>query len=294
MTADRSSLGRGGARRGPQWLARLTPLDRDSTPGRIAAQLRTAIVQGHLPPGSRLTEIPLAARLGVSRGPVREAIQRLIQEGLLLTRRRQGVFVADLDPAQIEDLYLARELLEAAAAERLALHPEASRLGVLRAALDRLRRAQTRRSWPQLVEADLEFHAALVASGGSVRLGRIFDTLSAETRLCLHRLQPFYPERGALVDEHAMILRAIEAGDARQAAILIRAHMREAAARLVSRPPPPGGGGETGASGPAPGALAAAAAAGGGLPTLARLRVPATGAGRPGRRRPPSPADQGG
>ena len=230
-----------GARPRSLALARLAPLDRDSTPSRIAARIRAAIVSGHLPPGTQLTEVPLAERLGVSRGPVREALQRLIQEGLLLSGRHQGTFVADLDPAQIEDLYLTRELLEAAAAERLAQQPGGRRLEALAAALEQLRRAEARGTWAKVVEADLGFHGALIATGGSIRLSRTFETLSVETRICLRRLEPFYPQMHDVVAEHEAVLGAIEAGDAPRANALVRAHMRDAAARLVGAASPPDG-----------------------------------------------------
>ena len=86
----------------------LEPLRRDSTPERIATQLRSGIVSGRLPPGQALREVEIARQLGVSRGPVREAFQRLIQEGLLEAHPARGVFVPQLTADDIADLYLAR------------------------------------------------------------------------------------------------------------------------------------------------------------------------------------------
>src|SRR5205085_9265531 len=75
----------------------LQPLALETAPERIADQVRASVLDGSLAPGTQLTEVQLAERLGVSRGPVREAMQRLIQEGLLRAERHRGVFVMELD-----------------------------------------------------------------------------------------------------------------------------------------------------------------------------------------------------
>ena len=74
----------------------LDPVDRESTPSIIARKLRNAISHGDLAPGTQLAEAELARELGVSRGPLREAMQRLTQEGLLLSIRNRGLFVIEL------------------------------------------------------------------------------------------------------------------------------------------------------------------------------------------------------
>jgi DNA-binding GntR family transcriptional regulator len=97
----------------------LEPLRRDSIPDRIATQLRSGIVTGRLPPGQALREVEIARQLGVSRRPVREAFQRLIQEGLLEAHPARGVFVPQRTADDIADLYLARGAVETTAAQLL-------------------------------------------------------------------------------------------------------------------------------------------------------------------------------
>lgn len=226
-----SSAVRGPA--GHSVLSRLSPIQRESTPSRIASEIRAAITDGRLSPGTQLTEIPLADRLGVSRGPIREAVQRLIQEGLLLSDRHRGVFVVNLEPAEILDLYLTREIIETAVGQRIALGvARHGALDGLKRALESLHVADASGGWKKVVEADLRFHATLVASGGTVRLRRTFDTLSVETRICLNRLEPFYPQRHQVVAEHEAIYRALETGDAAGVAQQIHQHMTESAVRL--------------------------------------------------------------
>jgi hypothetical protein len=78
-------------------LGRLGPVDRQTTAGAVASELQARTVDGTFAPGSRLGKMQLATRLGAVRGSVREALQRLVQEGLLENRRSHGVFVSVLD-----------------------------------------------------------------------------------------------------------------------------------------------------------------------------------------------------
>ena len=95
------------------------PLAQESTPSIIADKLRQAIRHGQLTPGAQLGEAELARSFGVSRGPVREAMQRLTQEGLLVPIRNRGLFVIDMTADDIRDMYLAREAVERAAARKI-------------------------------------------------------------------------------------------------------------------------------------------------------------------------------
>jgi DNA-binding GntR family transcriptional regulator len=213
----------------------LEPLRRDSTPERIAAQLRSGIVSGRLAAGQPLREVEVARQLGVSRGPVREAFQRLIQEGLLEAHPARGVFVPQLLAGDIADLYIARGAVETAAARLLAASGSAEALADLEAALAELQAAPAD-DWNVLVSLDLNLHEVLVRSTGSKRLARMFGTLAAETRLCMVALESFYPERADLVTEHAEIVQAIRRRDADAAAALLERHMTDSVRRLANEP----------------------------------------------------------
>ena len=89
----------------------------------VTERLRDGIVTGTLAPGTQLSEVELAHSFGVSRGPVREAIQRLVQEGLLRSEPHRGVFVPVLTDADVVDVYLARAALESAALRRFIATP---------------------------------------------------------------------------------------------------------------------------------------------------------------------------
>ena len=212
---------------------RFTPVRRDSTPALIAGQLREAVKDGRLAPGAQLSESQLSAQFGVSRGPLREAMQRLVQEGLLHSERNRGLFVKVLDAQDIEDVYLARSAVERAAAVLLARHRVTSDHTELRAACEQMARAARRQDKVGMSNADLQFHEVLVAQAASPRLIRMHQTLIVETRMCMAALQDTYRLPDDLVQEHLLILDALEAGDEALVLRRIEEHMQDALTRLA-------------------------------------------------------------
>jgi DNA-binding GntR family transcriptional regulator len=216
----------------------------------VGERIRADIIEGALRPGSQLNEVELAASFGVSRGPVREALQRLIQEGLLRSEPHRGVFVPVLEAADIDDIYLAREALETAALRRVT---GTSRALSSYKTLDRIVRAmesaEKSDDWSTVVSRDLDFHTALVAAADSPRLERMFTTVISETRLCLALLTTAYDRadlvqrRDDLVQEHRRILDLVHTGDVEGAVAVLKTHfeggkgtLKEGMAADASRP----------------------------------------------------------
>ncbi|MFW6091992.1 MAG: GntR family transcriptional regulator, partial [Actinomycetota bacterium] len=158
----------------------LEPVSRSTTAPIVADRIRTGIMDGTFPPGAQLGEANLAEQLGVSRGPIREALQRLIQEGLLYSEPHRGVFVSRLDGDDIEDIYLARGAVERAAVRVLLDRGEPEALAGLERLLERMAKAAQRDRWNAVADLDLQFHETLVAASGSERLVRMFSTLIVE------------------------------------------------------------------------------------------------------------------
>ncbi|HEX6195795.1 MAG TPA: GntR family transcriptional regulator [Jiangellaceae bacterium] len=193
--------------------AKISPVNRPTTASIIADRLRQGIMDGTFAPGTQLGEADLAERLDVSRGPVREALQRLIQEGLLRSVPHRGVFVIDLDADDIDDIYLARGAVERSAVRVLLENGTPKVFDRLDRLLERMAKAAKRDNWSVVADLDLKFHEALVESTGSKRLVRMFSTLIVETRMCMGELEQAYPARHAIVDEHRELFEAIRAGD---------------------------------------------------------------------------------
>jgi len=211
----------------------IEPLAQESTPSIIADKLRKAIGHGELKPGAQLGEADLARKLGVSRGPLREGMQRLTQEGLLVSIRNRGLFVTDMTPDDIRDMYLAREAVERAAIQKILCGDHASAGTALCAVADRMLAAD---GDPAAIgELDIEFHELLVRLAGSPRLSRMHQTSIIETRMCIHALEETYLAADARAIEHNNLGEAIRDGDAERAERLLIAHMDDAIERLVNR-----------------------------------------------------------
>jgi len=201
----------------------------------VTERLRAAIVDGSLEPGSQLSEVELANTFGVSRGPVREALQRLVQEGLLLSEPHRGVFVPVLTDEDVLDIYLAREALESAAIRSIVANDASAAASE---ALDRyvteMENAEAAGDWVAVGNFDLEFHVALVEASGSQRLQRMFSTVISETRLCLGALTSG-DGRGDLVQEHRQICDLMQQGKTDQALAVLGKHFDDAVVTLRRR-----------------------------------------------------------
>jgi DNA-binding GntR family transcriptional regulator len=212
---------------------RLAPLQIESTAALIATRIREGIFDGTFRPTGQLNEVQLAHELGVSRGPIREAFQRLIHEGLLRAERNRGVFVVALDEDSVRDVYLVRGVIERSAALAVAERQDPEALQGLGKIISAMTEAVDG-EWADLVATDLEFHQELVAAAGSPRLSRAFEPIYAESRLCLSHLEAYYEDRSVVVAEHRAILEAIRGDDTDLIERLISAHMTESAAKLTS------------------------------------------------------------
>jgi DNA-binding GntR family transcriptional regulator len=211
------------------------PVNQQSTAEMIADRLREAIMGGNLAPGAQLGEADLAAQFGVSRGPMREAMQRLLSEGLLFSIRNRGIFVIELTTADVIDIYRARTAIEGGA---LALILDGRR-DVAYAALgpsvaDMCACAETGDA-AGVSDADQAFHEALVDSADSPRLVRAARTLLIETRMCLGALQTAYSDLREQAHEHIELREAIGTGPVRRPRELMIEHMQDAVNRLISR-----------------------------------------------------------
>ncbi|GLZ08662.1 GntR family transcriptional regulator [Actinomadura sp. NBRC 104412] len=213
-------------------LGELEPVPRRSTVEIVYDELRTAILYGQLEPGEQLGEADLAGRLGISRGPLREAMQRLVQEGLLHSEPHRGLFVVTLDRSDVEDVYRARLAIERAACVLVMERNRGEAVARLTEALDHLVEAARERDRVKMSDADQAFHEVLVSSSGSPRLERMAQTLLVETRMCLNALQDTYPEPEELVEEHRRLVDAISDGEEERLLHLIEEHMLDSIERL--------------------------------------------------------------
>jgi DNA-binding GntR family transcriptional regulator len=216
----------------------LEPLVQESTASMIAARLRKAISDGELRAGEQLGEAELARALGVSRGPLREGMQRLTQEGLLISIRNRGLFVVELTADDVRDVYIARAAVERAAAAEIFAHDPAEAARELLAIAGRMAGADAAGDTAQVGELDIDFHNRLVSLAASARLSRTHRTLLTETKMCIHAMQTTYPSPDERVPEHREIAEAFTLDDPAIVDRLLITHMDDAVRRLLTVVPP--------------------------------------------------------
>jgi DNA-binding GntR family transcriptional regulator len=213
-----------------------TQIHRVTFASMVGERIRSNILDGTLPPGSQLNEVELASSFGVSRGPVREALQRLIQEGLLRSEPHRSVFVPVMTDQDIDDVYLAREALETAAIRRIArMGWSASAFKALDSIVSGMRKAADAGNWQTVANRDLDFHTELVSAAASPRLERMFTTVISETHLCLSVLTGTYNAHDDLVDEHRRVSELIRDDDADAAVAVLKKHFDDAVLTLKRR-----------------------------------------------------------
>lgn len=203
---------------------------------RVHDYLRQEILSNRLPPGTELQEVALSQALGVSRGPIREAIGRLATEGLVVVRPRRGAVVASLSKEEFLEAYQVREALEMLAVRLAVPRMQPEQRARLEELMERMSECAASDDVDGFFEANAEFHLALVEASGNSRLQDTYRQLVEQMRR--YRAGSLRL-RGSLkrsIAEHRTILRAIDAGDAERAAHLVSEHIRVPQRRLEAMP----------------------------------------------------------
>jgi DNA-binding GntR family transcriptional regulator len=196
--------------------------------------MREAILNGRLPPGARLIEDELAKMLDVSRSPVRQALARLEQEGLVVQEAHRGASVALISATDVEEIYSLRTALERLATTCVCEAETPADLAPLEAILQHfssIPRAEITRR--KVAELDIDFHDAIFRAAKHQRLYRGWQALRSQVMM-------FLLLRDALADdyldswgyEHQVLLDVIRSRDVAKAVVVSQAHIGSAHQRL--------------------------------------------------------------
>jgi len=196
----------------------------------VYTNLRDAISDGTLPPGERITQEDLAARLNVSRSPVLQALRLLKKDGLLEEAPGRGLIVTRLDPERISHLYQIRGALDALAA-RLAAERKQKISPVL---LERGRQVADGTDISAMIEADMAFHRAIYEASGNPLIADNALLHWIHFRLLMGAVLQRSGSRQGIWDEHQAIAQAINDGDAARAATLSEQHAEVARHALIT------------------------------------------------------------
>ena len=210
----------------------LSEINRISVADQVASILRRRILDGELPPGTALQELPMAASLGVSRNTVREATRILSLEGLLKRNAHRGVAVAQLSLEDVAEIYQLRHLLEIPAV--LAAKMEDSDvLAEMCTALEGYEEAVEGMDWVSAVRFDLHFHTLLIRFHRNRRLESFYQRLLGELRMGMVLVDLRHDDPGGLVPVHRRIYQLLTSGETSQCATLLAQHLRDSESRLT-------------------------------------------------------------
>lgn len=205
-----------------------TPLERDATFSRRTEEaVRSMILDGTLSPGERLNEVLIAQSLGISRGPLREAIQRLVGEGLVTVISHRGAFVRTFARREVEELYEMRSALEMYVARLVCQRASDAEVSELRALVDAAA-AEMSAAPDAPYPSDADLHSRLIDLAGNATLGRA--TVEAQRQISLaRRMSAQVPARAREAQgEHEELVAAFERRDEDAAAAAMRRHLDRA------------------------------------------------------------------
>jgi DNA-binding GntR family transcriptional regulator len=189
--------------------------------------IKNMIILREIEPGKKINEEHIAREIQVSRTPIREALCRLENEGIVRIIPRRGAFVSDLTETNVKEIMLIREVLEGLVTRLAVENMDQKTLDKLRRALEKVRTIpETDRELIHYTRSEVDFHALLLDASNNQMLKNMMVIINAHLQIIRLRTVVI-PERARkTVKEHQRILQAIEDGDADAAEELMRKHVR--------------------------------------------------------------------
>lgn len=204
--------------------------------GQTVDALRELVLTGEIAPGARVNEVGVSQRLGISRGPLREAIRALASEGLLEIIPNRGARVPIADPDEVRALFELRGALECTAAAYAAMRRTDADLKRLRTVATESRiNYQAGEKFPYRL--DLEFHQALLDAARSPRIAEQVRLVQQKIVLLRSRIEDDPPHQHASLDDHDDLVDAIEKGEAEAANVIMQEHLSRVCKQMLAALP---------------------------------------------------------
>ena len=194
----------------------------------VASDIKEVIVKGLIKPGEKINETKIARDMGISRSPVREALQELKKEGVVVSIPYKGTFVNLLGKKDIEDMYIIRGLLEAYAIEKVIKNKNEKILRCLRKNVEDIERDVEKKQLKDLVSKDIEFHRNICIFSGNKKLIDIWEGFQTQIEVLINLESSFYERFQLLAVEHRELLSLIIEGKVKRAQEKIKAHILQA------------------------------------------------------------------
>jgi DNA-binding GntR family transcriptional regulator len=189
--------------------------------------IKSLILEGKFQPGEHVKEMKLAEQLGVSRGPVREAVKILVQEGLLLVQDNGRLHVYNPTFEDLVNLYQCRESLESLAASLAAKNITDAELNELSATLDLTREAIAADARKRMIDLNTEFHDKIIVASRNRELISILGTIRSKVYFMRNNGHLAYFRDNNFIEEHEAIYREIRAGNEAGSEREMRAHIKK-------------------------------------------------------------------
>jgi DNA-binding GntR family transcriptional regulator len=192
----------------------------------VYEHLRIAIIRADLPPGHKLVELEIAAQMGTSQGPVREALQRLEHEGLVERRARSATFVTNISTHEVYELFYIRSVIEGFAISRTARQITTDQCDELQALVEKMAEAGAGHDILTLAQYDMQFHRLICEWSGSTALLRAWSPLSSQIQRFVVQSHPWhYPDLIEVGRRHQPIVDVLRNHDAENAPQLLKDHI---------------------------------------------------------------------
>jgi len=210
-------------------LQNLGELERSNLAADVAALLRESIVTGEIPPGTRLVEAEVARQLGVSRGPLREALRILETEGLLDSHPGRGSFVSTISERDIREVYSLRCILEEEAIRLAAKRVTTEDIDSLERTLEAMISAAKAGESSKVTDLDYIFHSHIWDMADHKRLMGVLEGITTQIRMYLAVQTQLYDDMAAGISDHQEFLEALRNHDGEAGAAAMRNHLQVAA-----------------------------------------------------------------
>jgi len=212
----------------------LRAIDQAHLAERTRQSLRRAILDGSFAPGDRLVEGTIAAAVGVSRAPVREAIKALADEGLVVVFPRRGAFVNRLTSEDANEIYTLRGALEALAFRLVAANLTRDQTASLSQIVEEMRQGAADRDIGRLSDLDVTFHRAIVEFAGNKRLLQAWDKMISQVMLLSRRvIDSVYADLNSVARRHQRLVSVLSRGTAEEVSRAIEEHIESASTRVA-------------------------------------------------------------
>lgn len=208
-------------------------ISRTSISEQVEQSIRQMVIDGTLKPGERLNEVAIAESMGISRGPLREAIRKLSGQGLLSTGTHRGAFVKSYEPQEIIDLYELRAALELFSVELTIRRATDDQLGTLSEELAKEQARSTNASSAVVDKtsgpyvAELDFHQQLSGLSGNKAIQEHLADTNHKLYLALRSTTQTSTRKVTAVSSHQSILEAVRARDVTGSMTLLTEHLND-------------------------------------------------------------------